>query len=211
MPTLGDPVTDVERLIEVHLRAELDLYADLPDGVLGLTQFPIRGAPKVSIDSSLTAARDAEAATVGAIGRWRATLAHEASHIFLHRYLFDPEMAQLTGRTGVVDGPFSREDGLMRCLHRDITPSETSWSSTRQRSDWREVQANRAMAALLMPRRTFRRLALREMQSLKLGTPPIPAADVDVLIAALANLLLVSKQAVGIRLQSERLVTPFSN
>jgi hypothetical protein len=93
MPTLDDPVTDVERLIEGHLRAELDPYADLPDGVLGLTQFPARGAPKVLIASALTEARDVEHAPTGVVGRWRATLAHEASHIFLHRYLFDPEMA----------------------------------------------------------------------------------------------------------------------
>ena len=83
MPTLDDPVTDVERLIEVHLRAELDLYADLPDGVLGLTQFPARGAPKVLIDSALTEAREPSDASAGVVGRWRATLAHEASHIFL--------------------------------------------------------------------------------------------------------------------------------
>ncbi|GJJ23683.1 MULTISPECIES: ImmA/IrrE family metallo-endopeptidase [Mycobacteriaceae] len=205
-PTLSDPVTDVERFIEGFLRAELDLYADLPAGVLGLTQFSVRGAPKVSIDSSLTEARDADGATMGAVGRWRATLAHEASHIFLHRYLFDPEMAQLVGRTGVVGGPFSKEDGVVRCLHRDITPNETSWASTRQRPDWREVQANRAMAALLMPRRTFRRLVLREMQNLELGPPPTPPARVDELVATLADLLQVSKQAVGIRLASERLV-----
>jgi hypothetical protein len=40
-------------LIEGHLHAELDLYADLPEGVLGLTQFLPRGVPKVLIDSTL--------------------------------------------------------------------------------------------------------------------------------------------------------------
>ncbi len=156
MPTLKDPVTDVERLIEVHLRAELDLYADLPDGVLGLTEFPARGAPKVSIDGALTEAQDTEGAATGVVGRWRATLAHEAAHIFLHRYLFDPEMAQLAGHSGFVN---PNEGGLMRCLHRDISPVTAEWNAARRRPDWREVQANRAMAALLMPRRIFRRLA----------------------------------------------------
>lgn len=203
MPTLEDPVTDVERLIEVHLRAELDLYADLPDGVLGLTEFPARGAPKVLIDSALTEARDTEVAAAGVVGRWRATLAHEASHIFLHRYLFDPDMAQLTGRRGVAQ---PGEGGLMRCLHRDISPTVAEWNSVRRRPDWREVQANRAMAALLMPRRIFRRLALREIRELGLGTPPVSAHDTERLTATLAELLQVSKQAVGIRLASESLV-----
>lgn len=203
MPTLNQPVTDVERLIEVHLRAELDLYADLPDGVLGLTDFPARGAPKVLIHSALTEARDAEGAAAGVVGRWRATLAHEAAHIFLHRYLFDPEMAQLTGHSGLVQ---PSEGGLMRCLHRDISPTMAEWNSVRRRSDWREVQANRAMAALLMPRQIFRRLTQREMRELGLGSPPIAADEAESLTARLAEHLQVSKQAVGIRLASESLV-----
>lgn len=202
MPTLKDPVTDVERLIEVHLRAELDLYADLPDGVLGLTEFPARGAPKVSIDSAFTEAQDTEGAATGVVGRWRATLAHEAAHIFLHRYLFDPEMAQLAGHSGFVN---PNEGGLMRCLHRDISPVTAEWNSARRRPDWREVQANRAMAALLMPRRIFRRLALLEIREFGLGTP-VAAQDTERIIATLAELLQVSKQAVGIRLASESLV-----
>lgn len=203
MPTLNDPVTDVERLIEGHLHAELDLYAELPDGVLGLTDFPVRGAPKVFIDSALTEARDAENAPAGAVGRWRSTLAHEASHIFLHRYLFDPEMAQLAGRSGVA---VPSEGGLMRCLHRDISPAEADWGSVRRRSDWREVQANRAMAALLMPRRLFKRLAVREMGRLGLGTWPVAVSDIEVLTTALADVLQVSKQAARIRLDSEFLI-----
>lgn len=139
---------------------------------------------------ALTEARDAEHAPAGVVGRWRATLAHEASHIFLHRYLFDPEMAQPAGRGGVA---VLSEGGLMRCLHRDISPTVADWSSVRRRSDWRGVQANRAMAALLMPRRLFRRLALREMRQLGLGTPPVAVPDVEVLATALADLLQVSK------------------
>ena len=122
---------------------------------------------------------------------------------FLHRYLFDPEMAQLAGAVPI---PVLSEGGLMRCLHRDISPTVADWSSVRRRSDWREVQANRAMAALLMPRRLFRRLALREMRQLGLGTPPVAAPDVEGLAAALAELLQVSKQAARIRLDSEGLV-----
>ena len=156
MPTLDDPVTDVERLIEVHLRAELDLYADLPDGVLGLTDFPARGAPKVLIDSALTEARDAEHAPAGVVGRWRATLAHEAPTSSCTAICLIPKWPSWRAIVAVAN---PSEAGLMRCLHRDISPTVAEWNSERRRPDWREVQANRAMAALLMPRRIFRRLA----------------------------------------------------
>lgn len=204
MPTLDDPVTDVERLIEVHLHAELDLYADLPDGVLGLTHFPARGAPTVLIDRGLTEARDEDASPAGVVGRWRATLAHEASHIFLHRYLFDPEMAQLVGHH---DPAIPSGGGLMRCPHPDSAATVADWNSVRRHSDWREVQANRAMAALLMPRRLFRRLVLREIGQLGLSTPPVGPPDVDRLATVVAGLLAVSKQAARIRLISEGLAS----
>jgi hypothetical protein len=201
LPTLAAPVTDVERLIEGHLRAELDLYADLPEGVLGLTMFPRRGEPTVSIAAALTEARDLDDAAAGVVGRWRATLAHEASHIFLHRYLFDPDMAQLAGGGA---GSIPNEGGLMRCLHRDISPASADWSSIRRRPDWREVQANRAMAALLMPRRVFKRLALQTMQQLGLGVAALAdASNLESVTAALADIFQVSKQAAGIRLNSE--------
>jgi hypothetical protein len=206
LPTLSNPVTDLERFIEEHLRADLDQYADLPEGVLGLTRFPARGHPVVLINKVLTEARDQEEVTPGSVGRWRATLAHEASHIYLHRYLFDPEMAQLSGgnRTDVpTDG------GLMRCLHRDISPTMGDWATVRRRSDWREVQANRGKAALLMPRRVFRRVALREMGQLGLGNSASEnSPNTEALVSAIATTLEVSKQAATIRLKSEGLLKP---
>jgi hypothetical protein len=62
------------------------------------------------------------------------------------------------------------------------------------------------MAALLMPRRLFRRLALREIRQLGLDTPPVATENMEDLTTALAKLLQVSKQAARIRLDSEGLV-----
>jgi hypothetical protein len=62
------------------------------------------------------------------------------------------------------------------------------------------------MAALLMPRRLLRRLALREMRQLGLGAPPVAVPDVEDLATALADLLQVSKQAARIRFDSEGLI-----
>ena len=70
MPWPDDPVTDLERLIEGHLKAQLDQYAQLPEGVLGLTRFGAR-RPVVSISSALTEAAEEDPPLPGKVGRWR--------------------------------------------------------------------------------------------------------------------------------------------
>jgi len=210
MSTVDDPVTDLEQFIEVHLKAELDQYADLPEGVLGLTQFPLKGRPKVSISVDLTEGADRDVPSPGSMGRWRATLAHEASHIYLHRYLFDPEMIQLYGVGGTLGGA-PPSDGLMRCLHRDIAPvASHDMSVTRRRGDWREIQANRDMAALLMPSRIFKRVGFQQMTQLGLNIVDTNPSAADTLATAMADAFAVSKQAATIRLNTEGLLSKYS-
>lgn len=188
-----------------HLRCDLDLYADLPSDVLGLTVFAPKRKPRVQINGALTCAQDEGGAGIGVIGRWRATLAHEASHVYLHRYLYEPEFARHAG----VGHPPPDEGEHLQCLHRDISPEPADMASTRRRSDWREVQTNRGMAALLMPRRLFTRAALREMGHLGLGTNiAVDSPEYQALTSALANTFEVSLQAAGIRLKTTSLVIP---
>ena len=52
MPSPDDPVTDLERLIEGHLKAQLDQYARLPEGVLGT--HAVRRAPPRRLDQQRT-------------------------------------------------------------------------------------------------------------------------------------------------------------
>src|SRR5262245_60818071 len=90
-PRPDAPIVDLERFVESHLRADLDQFADLPPDVLGLTRFTAGRPPAVEINTDLTGLVDDETtSTQGVRGRWRATIAHEAGHILLHRYLFDP-------------------------------------------------------------------------------------------------------------------------
>ena len=77
MPSPDNPVTDLERLIEGHLKAQLDQYAQLPEGVLGITQFGARRRA-VSISSALTEAAEEDPPRPGQVGRWRATLAQSS-------------------------------------------------------------------------------------------------------------------------------------
>jgi hypothetical protein len=94
-PTAGDSVVDVERFVEVHLGADLDQYAPLEREVLGCTEFRPGAPPKVQLDRDLTgSAMDADSSAPGLQGRWRATIAHEAIHVVLHRDLFEPSVDQ---------------------------------------------------------------------------------------------------------------------
>jgi len=196
-PTPISPVVDLEQFIEKHLRSKLDQYATLPDDVLGATEFTPGERPRVQINRALTASAVDEP-VAGAFGRWRATMAHEGSHILLHRVLFDLN----PGQTMLFDVPVAESARLrlLRCLHRNIVG--------RGGGDWREVQANRGMAALLMPQALFRDLTHVEMEALNL-TPRALEKDQDKvleLVRALARRCGTSQQAAGIRLETLALV-----
>jgi hypothetical protein len=182
-PPDDNPVVDVEAFLDGHLRVDLDQYADLPSDILGQTEFH-PGAPRVQINRDLTgSAMDSEWPTAGIQGRWRATLAHEGAHVVLHRSLFDSAPDQ-----EVLFEVESREPTLMRCLKRDVAPGST-------RGDWREVQANRGMAALLMPRELFGRRA-RQIRDAK------PKITTPELTRALSGLFQVSNEAARIRVDT---------
>jgi len=71
---------DVESTVEFLLEFDLNLGADLPKGILGLTNFDRR---LVSVSGSIT--ND---------GRRRFTVAHEIGHIVLHRSILEAGLVQ---------------------------------------------------------------------------------------------------------------------
>jgi hypothetical protein len=195
--TADHPVLDLEAFLERYLGAALDQYAALPADVLGQTEFETGQRIRVSINADLTGAMD-DGGLLSDLGRWRATLAHEAAHILLHRVLFEVPLAQET----LFDIEAQPAPTLLRCLKRDVAPG-------RRASDWREVQANQGMAALLMPRRLFAAIADDERSGL--GLPPLPLVDglgdSDRLVRRLAARFDASRQAAQIRLRTLGLVT----
>jgi len=196
MPTLANPVTDMEWFVETHLGAQLDQYADLDSAILGVTEFRVGATPVVRINKDLTGiAIDDEHSPNYMRGRWRATLAHEAAHIILHRRLFNlnPDQRDLFD-SGEDDDETNR---VQHCLKRNLLFRGTA-------SDWREVQANMGMAALLMPRPLFVQAFYEETggENLSRGT-----ADVTGIVARLASRFQVSKQAAEIRLSTLQLVS----
>jgi len=199
VPSVEQPVTDLECLVEIHLGSPLDQHAYLPADVLGLTEFRSGRPPVVSINRDLTgSALDEEDSPLGLRGRWRATLAHEASHVILHRVLFEVD-----GQESLFPEEVTFSGGaMMRCLKRDVGYGR------RANADWREVQANRGMAALLMPRRVFHRVTRRELADIGISRSALKAGDPKLthLVRRLAERFEVSRQAASIRLSTLRYV-----
>ena len=178
-PSDPDGPVDIEALVEVHLEAIVDYAGDLPDTVLGYTLF---GSPhRVVVNRLLSDLALAENASLGLRGRWRATVAHEAAHILLH--------------AGLARTPL-------------VTPHESGQSidaiaDERPGSDWREVQANMGMAALLMPRGPFLAEARRVLESQPIFLPLRPEAlQAERLVSILAHQFETSREATGWRLRN---------
>ena len=116
-PTEEQPAVDIERFIQ-GLGVRMDQYAKLDPSVLGLTEFYTDAPPKILINSDLTGAIDDDETPRGIRGRWRATMAHEGSHVVMHRILFEVNQCQ--------EGLFQMEERsepqrLMRCLKKRCT------------------------------------------------------------------------------------------
>ncbi len=192
LSTLDAPAVDVERFVEVHLQADLDPYAPLPEDVLGATEFRPGLPPLVLVNKALTeAACDDPSPPRGARGRWRATLAHEAAHILLHRALSEPDPMQtpLLDTSSLEAAPVQ----LFRCLKREVVFGGGS--------DWREFQANRCMAALLMPRSVFLKAVARAREQVGLfSEEPLRAETLPQVVRRLATWFDVSREAARIRL-----------
>ena len=195
-PDSLDPVVDLEVFLETGLGVKLDLYARLDSEVLGVTEFIRNERPLVSISSELTEAADSTGGPPGALGRWRATLAHEATHVVLHRMLFEVPPEQGT----LFDVGIDSRPGLLSCLNRDVAFGSRN-------SDWKEVQANMGMAALLMPADVFSDvvrvvIGAKTNQSLMSSIPDDKSREHRDLVVELSRRLEVSHQAVGIRLET---------
>jgi hypothetical protein len=202
-PRVDAPVVDVEAFLERHLRVSIDQYAELDPSVLGVTEFRRGTSPRVAINRDLTGeALDQEESPDWLLGRWRATVAHEGSHVVLHRTLYetDPNQGELFGdENGVED----RIQELQRCLKRDVGFGRAS-------ADWREVQANMGMAALLMPRGVFCDIAQRERELEGLPDRQLEKGSATAvrLAARLASLFQVSQQAATIRMETLGVICP---
>jgi hypothetical protein len=135
-PNSPEPIR-IDRFVEKRFGI-VPRYEDLPEGVLGFTEFSKKGVAAIVISAAL----DAEGGKV-AERRVRTTLAHEAGHGLLHAYLFALEEKPLH----LFDGD-SHSDHQILC--RDVQGEQLK--SRAYDGRWWEFQANRAMGGLLCPR-----------------------------------------------------------
>lgn len=197
MPTRLNPVVDIERFVEQHLGVAMDQYAELDAEVLGVTSFVGGRRPSIDINKDLTgAAIDREDPFLGVLGRWRATIAHEAGHVLLHTVLF----AQSSANLDLFAARDLETSGTQRCLKRDLGSSGSA--------DWREFQANQAMASLLMPRSLFAEVVRSLLDEAFPGhRGPASEEMLTTLSLTAAQTFKVSRQAARIRIIGLKLVS----
>jgi hypothetical protein len=121
------------------------------------------------------------------------TMAHEGTHVLLHKGLYPSDTRQQSLFADADESDTGR-DKSYQCLERNLT---------RGGSDWREVQANKGMAALLMPKGFFLSLCQSERERLFGVSKPIlkESAEATQLAKSLGKLFDVSVQSVQIRLE----------
>jgi Zn-dependent peptidase ImmA (M78 family) len=123
--------------------------------------------------------------------------------VLLHRLLYEIDDMQRGLFHWSDRDPTPRK--LLRCLKRDVAFG----SEVR---DWREVQANMGMAALLMPKPVFTTAVRQGRESLGVSDRSIEAGSTtqEQLVILLAQRFRVSKQAARIRLNTLGITQPAS-
>lgn len=204
-PEADQPAVDIERFIQRHQGAGLDQYAELGKGLAGAIEFwPDHF--KISISRSLTEQADEVDCEPGVRGRWRATMAHEAAHGLFHREIFQasPDQCSLAGllfeeSSNVQqsqEGQKSQEAyQSIQCLEQEVVFGGGL--------DWREFQANRGMASLLMPRTLFITVVREQVCEIARNQQPVlpQSREYRMLVSRLSHLFEVSQQAAIIRLR----------
>jgi hypothetical protein len=128
----------IERFIEKRFRVT-PRYETLSEGVLGFTKFGPSGVEAIVIATKL------DDATAGKSNerRLRTTMAHEAGHGLMHAHLFCLGTKPKT--------LFGDDDETPEIMCRDVAGEGSAPRGYDGR--WWEFQANKAIGALLMPRR----------------------------------------------------------
>lgn len=173
----------IDRFIEKRF-GKSHTYADLADGVLGLTTFGSRGVQEIVLARCLEDDQSKPSER-----RLRSTLAHEVGHALLHAYLF------VLGQQKPLLGDWS-DKSKPKVLCRD------SGLHTGYKGDWWEYQANMVMGSILMPKHLVQQAIQPYLQSLgSLGLQELTPADRSVAIRRLAETFDVNPALARIRLE----------
>ena len=150
--------------VDLVLKRVYDLDPDfvpLPEGTLGRTTFHPDG--RLVLEVSIDLADRAESSAVDR-RRLRSTMAHEGGHVGLHQHLYC-----LDNVTGNLFGDPVREAAGVLC-RGDRIKDRPDYGGKRE---WWEYQANRGMAALLLPASQLRQEAEQALH--QRGLPSVRA------------------------------------
>ncbi|MDB5388771.1 MAG: hypothetical protein JWM11_4417 [Planctomycetaceae bacterium] len=135
LPDQPAPVR-IDRFIEKRF-GRPHQYADLPSGILGLTQFGPKGVQNIVLSEALESDTSKPNER-----RLRTTLAHEAGHGLLHAHLF------VLSQNKPLFGDWS-DNNKPKVLCR----GEVTELAAKAKTEPWEYQANMVMGAILMPKR----------------------------------------------------------
>ena len=157
-------------------------------GVMGYTAFTYQGFAGIVISAALD-----ENSTQTGRHRTRSTLAHEVGHAILHEKLFVEKFLHQRDQ-GLLFGKIERQQA------RKIVCRDTHIFGTPNRNEWWEIQANRFMSALLIPRPLFENLvgALLADYQERTATPSTRVNRYYASISMVSECFNVSRQMAGI-------------
>lgn len=165
-------------------------FVTLPQGILGRTKFWPNGRAAIEVSREL-----AEASEINAIARkrLRTTLAHEAGHVCCHRDLFLKDTATLS-----LFGNPETDSSRSTILCREETVGHRYYQG-----EWWEYQANRCMAALLLPKGILMEKIRFQLANYSLLTfnEAIKADKAILIIRNLSDVFDVSQEAMLYRLK----------
>jgi hypothetical protein len=129
----------IDRFIEKRFKISIS-YDDLPNGILGFTEFGNNGVASIVVAKALDDdSRRSER-------RIRTTLAHEAGHGLLHMHL----MALGSETRPLFEDSLDPIRPRILCRNEGVLPEARP--KKKYDGKWWEFQANQAMTALLLPR-----------------------------------------------------------
>jgi Zn-dependent peptidase ImmA (M78 family) len=139
MPASPGPVA-VERYCDKRWGFPED-YVDLPKGVLGEAVFSENGLECIHVSRALD-----DSSPIGLI-RTRSTIAHEIGHGELHEEKFIAKLIHDHAQGDL----FLKPTASSASVNRVVTVCRENQIFGNNKDEWWEIQANKFMAALLMP------------------------------------------------------------
>jgi hypothetical protein len=197
MPSDAEPIR-IDRFVEKFFEVDIaydDLSSRFEEGVMGACRFNRGGeVAEILIDRSL----GDDDSKLG-LRRERSTLAHEAGHGLFHGELFAEKLRadEEIKANGLIDTEFQNgvfsEGFACRGLGDPIA----------SRKDWWEVQANMAMAALLLPRQLVDPFLRDYVKPIKLSYGSTFTPDLEDACGGIADAFNVSVTMARFRIEKE--------